>query len=171
MNLETLVAEVVDVINKINSCHIQSGAKGGQFCSGGGKVPAAPNLKAVLAKATHKPSTAAKQQIADKSEKYLSSKLRISRTDNNSPFDLKSRKVGIEVKTLVDNKNDKITMHKASLARKVKAANAEKLKTFTIVIDKRAKQTKYYYREGLGSFRVKGLKSVQSIEELRKVIK
>ena len=74
---------------------------------------------------------------------------------------------GFEVKSLVDNKNNKITMHKSSLQRKKEwLAEKPNRRIHTVIFDSRdtfnggaGKDTysgrKTYYREGVGSFRLK----------------
>ena len=94
-------------------------------------------------------------------------------TMDNSPFDVIVRgKFGIEVKTLVDQTNDKITMHPESLARKV--ASAKKLgltSTFTVAVDVRTGTPQIYYKSGLGSFRLSTMTALKSISQLRQVIR
>jgi len=119
------------------------------------------------ARLSHKPSTFSKQLIADHSEQHLSKTLGIPRTNDNSPFDLQNRHVGIEVKTITDNSNNKLTMHPESLARKREAAKALGIKAFTVVIDRRGEEPAYFYREGLGSFHLHLMTKASSIEELK----
>jgi len=119
----------------------------------------------------YKPSTAEKQKIADQSEEQLSRVLKLKRTRNNSPFDLQGDKVGIEVKTLIDNKNDKITMHPESRLRKIQTAKKEKLRTYTVVVDRRASKPSYYWAKGVGSFRLRNMNKVARLEDLPGVIK
>jgi len=132
--------------------------------------------RAERASATYKPSTREKQRIADESERDLSIALKMDRTPDNAAFDLKipaappAKGVGVEIKTFIDNSNSKITMHKESLARKVKAAKKEKLNAHTVVVDKREPGTeRYFYRKGVGSFYLRTMKEV-SIKELRGIL-
>ena len=102
------------------------------------------------------------QAIADRSEEVLSKQIGVPRTRDNSAFDLRNDDVGIEVKTLVTQNKEfkdlKITMSKKALGRKLAESQAEGLKTFTVVVDRRlgglTGAAKYYVREGLGSFHV-----------------
>jgi phosphohistidine phosphatase len=114
------------------------------------------------------------QEIADKSEKVLSDAVGIPRTADNSPFDLRNDDVGIEVKTLVNGKNEKITMSKAALGRKLAEQRADGIKAYTVVVDRRAGglsgRATYYYREGLGSFRL-GSMTKTTLGELRGIIR
>ena len=122
------------------------------------------------ARLSYKPSTQAKQAIADKSETELSKKLGMDRTPDNSPFDLIMPGVGVEVKTLIDNKNDKITMHPESRRRKEEAARKEKRKMFTVVIDKRAPKPAYYFAEGVGAFRIRSMQKAKDVNHLKEML-
>lgn len=86
---------------------------------------------------------------------------------NNQPFDVVVGRAAIEVKVFVDQKNDKITMHPESLARKVSAARKLKVQAHTVVFDTRSGKPTIYYRKGVGSFRVGSLEKVESLKELR----
>ena len=89
---------------------------------------------------------------------------------------------GIEIKTLMDNKNDKITMHPKSRRRKEEWLKKEKAcGLHTVVLDDRdtfedgKNKEQYsghriYYAKGVGAFRIKGMQTVASFDELRKVI-
>jgi len=98
------------------------------------------------------------QAIADRSEDVLSRSIGIPRTRDNSAFDLRNDDVGIECKTLVNSKSDKITMSKTALGRKISEQRADELKAYTVVVDRRSGgmtgAAKYYIKEGLGSFRL-----------------
>ena len=97
----------------------------------------------------------------------LSNAIGVPRTRDNSAFDLRNDEVGIEIKTLVGGKNEKITMSKTALARKLAEQQAEGLKAYTVVVDRRARgmegKATYYYREGLGSFRLSSMKELQQV--------
>jgi len=113
------------------------------------------------------------QAIADRSEKVLSKHIGIPRTRDNSAFDLRNDEYGIEVKTLVNGKNEKITMSKAALGRKLAEQRADGIKAFTVVVDRRSGgltgNATYYVKEGLGSFRVSSMKKM-SISDLRELV-
>ena len=110
------------------------------------------------------------QAIADRSEKVLSEALGIPRTRDNSAFDLRNDDVGIEVKTLVNGKNDKITMSNAALGRKLAEQRADGLKGYTVVVDRRSggKGT-YYVKQGFGSFRVSSMTRI-SLADLKELV-
>ena len=69
----------------------------------------------------------------------LSNAIGVPRTRDNSAFDLRNDEVGIEIKTLVGGKNEKITMSKTALGRKLAEQQAEGLKAYTVVVDRRAR--------------------------------
>jgi HK97 family phage portal protein len=112
------------------------------------------SAKQKAAIASRKPCGKDKQDIAEKSEAKVSKALGLPRTKDNSAFDLRNDDVGVEIKTMVDGKSDKITMSKAALSRKLGEAQAEGLKTFTVVADARGGATKYYVSNKLGSIRL-----------------
>ena len=91
-------------------------------------------------------------------------------TGDNMPFDVLMGASAVEVKTILEGKNPKITMHPESLARKVAYAKQHKLKPHTVVIDARGPRRKYYYKQGIGSFRLSGMKAV-SRQELSELIR
>ena len=114
------------------------------------------------------------QAIAERSEQVLSDAISVPRTRDNSAFDLKNDDVGIEVKTLVNGKNEKITMSKAALGRKIAEQRADELKTYTVVVDRRtgglAGKATYYVKEGLGSFRLGSMTKI-SLSDLKGMVK
>ena len=108
--------------------------------------------RALRAINNHKPSTAAKQRLAEAQERTIVRALGAKQSEDNDPVDVygvarSGRKYGVEVKTLVDNKNDKITMHPESLARKERWARKEKAVLHTVVIDVRTADRAVYYRK------------------------
>ena len=114
------------------------------------------------------------QAIADRSEKVLSTAIGVPRTRDNSAFDLRNDEVGIEVKTLVNGKNEKITMSKAALGRKLAEQRADGIKAYTVVVDRRTGglegKASYYIREGLGSFRLGSMTST-TLSEIKEMVK
>lgn len=89
---------------------------------------------------------------------------------------------GIELKTMVDNSNNKITMKGEAIRRKLSWARRNKASIHTIVIDDsevfNAKgagkhdesKRRYYYRRGVGSFRVGGMYQAKDINEIRELL-
>ena len=144
----------------IDGRHIDIGA-------GGEGVPLS---KSDIAKLAHRGGSKHEQDIAEDSEKRLAEGLGMTRTKDNSPFDLQEGKIGIECKCFVSNTNDKVTMKREAMERKVAAIKAAKLKkTFTVVVDRRgdlADSPKYYIRDGYGSFRL-GTMTEMSLPEMK----
>jgi hypothetical protein len=131
---------------------------------GGGTTTGTPETRTSRALATYKPSTQARQAIASASEQDITQAIGGTRTDDNDPFDTTVRDGGhfhgVEVKTLIDNTNDKITMHPESRDRKVAWGRSNHAATHTIVKDVRSGQARYYYRRGVGSFRISSMRAV-----------
>lgn len=144
---------------------------GNQWTTGSGETAA--HTRAERAIATHKPSTRVKQQVAARSVTQVAQVVKGTPTDDHQPMDVivKTPKgtIGIEVKTLLDNSNDKITMHPESLARKDAWVRENKAQGHTIVVDKRGGRTAYYHREGFGSFRIASMTRVSG-DQVRQLI-
>lgn len=131
-----------------------------------------PSERAQRAKASYSPSTLAKQIVAAEMQIKVARTVHGVSTDDSQPFDVLKAKAGVEVKTIVEGLNDKITMHKSSLRRKLEEAKDLGLKrTYTVAIDKRNGKEEIYYKKGLGSFRLVSMTRVSSWDELAKVIK
>ena len=113
------------------------------------------------------------QDIAERSEVVLAKALGIPKSGDNLAFDVRNDEVAIEVKPLVNGKNEKITMSKTALGRKLAEQRAEGLKAYTVVVDRRSGgmtgHATYYYREGLGSFRLGSMTKV-SLGELKGIV-
>ncbi len=120
--------------------------------------------RAERALATYKPSTRAKQLKAHASEKTIATVLGGKDLPDNEPMDilvkLKGQTHGIEVKTLIDNSNDKITCHPESRVRKQEWCRDNKAIGHTVIVDKRGSTPVYYHREGFGAFRLAGMERV-----------
>ena len=131
--------------------------------------------RAAKALATHKPATAHKQRLADEAEKRVARMTGGERTGDNLPVDhvIKSKagKVfGVEVKSVSENRNDKLTMHPESLARKVTWGHANHASLHTVVVDLRGKLPRVLYRKGVGSFRLANLTTVRDAAHLRQLM-
>jgi hypothetical protein len=126
------------------------------------------------AKATHIPSTREVQQQATVSEQIVAKILRGKSTDDHEPMDVVIRAnekvLGIEVKTIVAGKNDKITIHPESLSRKQAWVKEHNATGHTIAIDLRGGSRTFYYRGGFGSFRLSSMQRV-SLKQLRELVK
>lgn len=140
---------------------LKGGPGSGRYPKGSGE-----DNRTARALISHKPVTREKHIISDKVEELLASELEGIRTNNNSPFDVLIPGHAIEVKTIIDAANDKITMHPDSLARKLAYAKNHRVKPHTIVIDKRGGQENFYYRNSLGSFRLNSMERV-SLDRLK----
>lgn len=124
------------------------------------------------AKANYNPVTLEKTRIADKSEADLARGLELNRTGNNRPFDLVKGKIAVEVKTLIDAKTAKITMRRECRLRKLEFAKANKMRMYTIVIDKRVGgRGSFYFSAGVGSFRIGSMRAVASMKELKGLLR
>ena len=131
---------------------------GGEGGSGSGR--------AERAQRTHKPSTAEKQRRGDSEQARLATSIGGESTEDNLAFDVLLGRHAIEVKTVIDNDNDKITVHPKSRERKLTVARKEKLKPHTVAIDVRSGRREYYYRSGVGAFRLGNMERV-SLRDLR----
>jgi hypothetical protein len=139
----------------------------GRFASGG----SGGGARAARAVASFKPSTQAKQEEGDRSQKLVARALGGQETGDNEPMDVVlkvgSVTVGVEAKTFCDQTNDKVTVHPESRARKEAWAKKHRARTFVVVVDRRDtfgdgahsgaySGTRYHVAEGIGSFRLGG---------------
>jgi hypothetical protein len=142
----------------------QPRAANGRFGSGGEST----THRGTSARTSYKPVTVAKRQIAKRSEVVLAKALAMKHTENNAPFDLLGGNKAVEVKTMVDQSNSKVTMHPDSLSRKLRYARQNKVQPWTIVVDRRpVAEANYYVRKGVGSFRLSSMTPVPSVDGLR----
>ena len=127
------------------------------------------------------------QDIAERSEVILAKALGIPKSGDNLAFDVRNDDIAIECKTLVNGKNERISMGPRALARKIAEQRAEGLKAYTVVVDRRAEYSSrighgakvgdpltghatYYFREGLGSFHLSTMQKM-TIAQIRERIK
>ena len=136
----------------------------GRFGSGGGG--GSGTSRAERAKATHKPTTAEKQRRGEAEQAKLAKEISGKNTDDNLAFDIIKGNHAIEVKTLIDNANKKITMHPRSRRRKLKEAKQQKLEAHTVVIDVSSSDHKMYYKKSVGSFRISAMEQI-SVTQLK----
>lgn len=150
-----------------------------------GRVPEPrPSAKAERAKQAHVLVDKYIQRYAEEhNEKRFASVVKGRSLPDGEPPDIESDDAGIELKTLVSNTNDKLTMDSYSQIRKL-VWEKETGKVFhTVVSDDRLvfnangpgqhDETKrvYYYRRGVaGSARVGSLLRVRSEKELKKLM-
>ena len=121
------------------------------------------------ARTSYKPANKECHSAAEVNEIKLAGAMKGKQTADNDAFDVIVGKNAIEVKTIVRGVNDKITMHKSSLARKMAKAKKEHLTPHTVVFDNRS--GKFYYKEGLGSFNLSTMQEISSLEDLRRLMK
>ena len=160
----------------VNGQHIPLGADGQPIGGnprvfGGNPVAFVPTERMARAMAGYVAANAAEQREADKTEVEMAKALGIPRTGDNLPFDLYGKGYGIECKMILRGKNEKITMNKAAIERKLSAAKENHLKVFTVVVDKRGvaegHRPAYYVKSGVGSFRLGSMERMGSLTELR----
>ncbi len=137
--------------------------------SGEGGAESGLSSRAQRAKESHKTSTATVQRQAEGNEPKVAQAIQGKQTEDNDAFDVLKGNNAVEIKTIVRGKNDKITMHPTSLAKKEKFAEDHKLTTHTVVFDDR--NQKIYYKQGLGSFRLRNMQSISSLSDLQGMIK
>lgn len=77
---------------------------------------------------------------------------------------------GVEVKTLTEQRNDKITMNAYAIARKQAFARKNRAVLHTIAVDLRGSKARIYYRQGVGSFRLSKMSEVTSGAHLRRLV-
>lgn len=145
-----------------------SGRQSGEFSSNGATAGASRSDRA---RASHKVCSRDVQKIADDMEAKMSKQLGLARTGDNAPFDLLQGKTAVEIKTIVRAGNDKITMHPESLQRKVSFAKKNKVRPFTLAIDRRGDKPIYYAAKGLGSFRLGSMQRFDNIKALQEFIR
>jgi hypothetical protein len=67
---------------------------------------------------------------------------------------------GIEVKTLMLQNNDKITMNRGAIGRKLAWAKSNNADLSTVAVDLRGSKVAVYYKSGVGSFRLGSMEKV-----------
>ena len=147
---------------------------GGEFGSGSGiEATFHPSERMQRAIDSQVRTGKKEQDIAERSEKVLSEAIGVPRTGDNSAFDLRSDGHGVEVKTFITGKNEKVTMSKAALGRKIAEQRADGIKAHTVVVDRRAGgmegKATYYYKEGVGSFRLGSMTKV-TLSQLKEIV-
>ena len=88
---------------------------------------------------------------------------------DHEPFDVIKGRHAVEVKAIIGGKNPKITMHPDSLARKMTQLKKDKMIGHTVAIDARGAAPVFYYRRGLGSFRLSSMERVSRAELSEKI--
>ena len=151
----------------------------GRFAESDGTA-SSPVTRVARALQTYKPSTKEKQDLGDTRQRDVAKMLGFKVSEDNKPMDvLGENKFGkhtaIEVKTLCDQKNSKLTMHPDARERKLKYGRKNKANLFTIAVDDRDtfnggqhkdlySGNKFYIRKGVGSFEIKTMTPVSKAE-------
>ena len=123
------------------------------------------------ARGSHNPLTKEKERLSYESEVHLSGALGLPHNGDNLPFDLESKRIGVEVKTLVDQKAGKLTVHPESRIEKLRVAEERGLKPYMVAVDKRTSEHRYYARAGIGSYTLKSMKEFKSVDALKRFIR
>lgn len=120
--------------------------------------------RAERALASFKESTVGKQKRADFEQAFFAELIGGENDPANNAFDVYfpagSKAHCIEFKTVVDNDNDKLTMHPESRERKEAEALKLGAKTHTVAVDVRGDVRTYYYKAGLGAFRLDNMEQI-----------
>ena len=128
--------------------------------------------RAARAKATHKSMTKSIYKNSGIAEMRVKDIVGGEGTPARFPVDVIVRKsgrtIGIEVKSIQSNSNDKITMHPPSLARKFKWQTKNKAELHTVVVD--MKSGTMLHRESAGSFRLHTMTVVKNNAHLRRLM-
>jgi hypothetical protein len=130
--------------------------------------------RAQRALATYVPQTKGKSLIAKLNETLVAKYVKGQWLADHEPFDVLMKNAGIEIKTIFPGaKNDKVTMHQDSLARKIQDMKDKGFKkAWTVAIDMRdMKKMDVYVKPSLGSFRLGSMQKIESIKDLGKYIK
>lgn len=128
-----------------------------------------------------KPVHAEAQRHAEANELEVRSMIGGTRTDDNLPVDvittIDGKLKGVEVKTMINNTNDKITMRAAAIEKKQVWARSNHATVHTVVVDDRGRlgNTGYsghrlYYRKGYGSFRLESMIKVTDAAHLKRLM-
>jgi hypothetical protein len=155
--------------------------------SASARVPAKPlSDKAARAKASHKLVDKTIQRYAEEhNEPAFAKAIGGVSFPNGEPIDVAVAGAdgtvahGIELKTMVNNKANKITMKRDAMERKALWERKNKAPIHTVVIDDSAafnangdgqhdlSKRRIFYRRGYGSFRVGTMQEVRSMKELK----
>jgi len=166
-----------ELLEKFNPHHgsdgrFSSGSGGGAHMApdtgggAGGSAAGGGSTRSSRAKRTHKPSTKEKQQRAESEQARLAKLIRGTNTDDNDAFDVLGSGWAVEVKTIMDNNNNKITMHPKSRRRKESYAEEHGVTKHTVVIDVRGSKRSYYHKAGVGAYRLSSMSRI-SVSEIR----
>lgn len=123
------------------------------------------------AKRSHKPVTAEKYALTKLNEKRLAKAMKgVTSAEVTAAFDVITKNALIEVKTIVESANDKVTMHQSSRLRKLAVSETLEKPCYTVVFDERNGSSRIYWKEGVGSFRLGSMNLIGSLSALVAVI-
>ncbi len=179
-------------------------AHSGRFSSGGGAgghgaattpaatahAPAAEQPKserAIRAAKAYRPCNVHEQRYAEAQEQVFAKALGATHLADNEPVDVTAPRAGgqglhgFEVKTLVNQKNQKITMKKEAVDAKVAWAEKNQGMLHTVVLDHRdrfdsgANKEHYsgnelWYSRGVGALRLGSMHACKDVGELKRLV-
>lgn len=126
------------------------------------------------------PVTAEKVKMSALNAKLIADAIGGKTTPDNHPYDVLTNKVGIEVKTIIEAKNDKVTVHKESRERKQEFQKKTGITPYIAVVDMRPGRAGVYIKEagtnksqsgGGWSFRLRDMISIGSFKKIKDYIK
>ena len=151
--------------------------RGGEFRSTGGKPTLRIQKKKTrseLAKMSHRSHSKGSHEKAMKGEAMVFKIIGGEHLPDNEPMDIivtvRGRTIGVEVKTVIHNKADKITVHPESRERKEKWLKKNKATGFTVIVDVRGKTPRVLARQGVGSFRLANMTEIRNSKQLRELM-
>jgi len=124
---------------------------------GGQHVFIGESEKAARARGSQLKFTKRKMSIALANESLVAKGIGGQGLGDNEPFDIIAGRHAVEVKTLIAGKNPKITMRADALTRKINYAKVNGYTPMTVVVDARGSNPSYYYKDGVGSFRLSNM--------------
>lgn len=159
------------------------GEKGGSGSGGDSKVRNERSLRALKA---FIPVTKEGQRHAERMEHHVARMVggrviegtvdpRTGKLHRNAPVDVVTthggKKQGIEVKTLLNQTNDKLTVRKNAAEKKTFWGRSNHASVHIVAVDARpGKSNQIYYRKGHGSFRLHSMTKVKNGSHLRKLL-
>lgn len=164
-----------------NYGHVGRPGQVGGSGEGGGIETRVRSPKALRALKAFKPIHAQAQRYAEQNELTIREMIGGQRTEGNAPVDViakvEGKTVGVEVKTMINNTNDKITMRRAAVEKKEAWARRHRANVHTVVIDDRGKlgHSEYsghrlYHTKGTGSFRLGSMTPVKDERHLKELL-
>jgi hypothetical protein len=172
-------------------------AHSGRFASGSGAagghgaasapVPEQPRSeRALRATAAYRPCNVHEQRYAEAQEQVFANAIGGTHLADNEPMDVTVPRAGgglhgLEVKTLVNQKNDKITMKKDAVDAKTAWAQKNQGELHTVVLDHRDRydggaNKEHYsgneimYKRGVGAFRLGQMQKCKDAAEVKRLM-